>query len=89
VLATTEGTDMAHEPLADAFDRLGIKPMPSIDELKLMTDGERQAALAASSVSGEQFDQLPEWYRDKLRRQAEKTIARRDAEQAATRRRVS
>jgi hypothetical protein len=80
---------MAHESLADAFARLGVQPMPSIDELKLMTDAERRAALAASSVSGEQFDQLPEWYRDKLRRQAEETIARRDAEQAATRGRVS
>lgn len=77
---------MADESLADAFDRLGIKPLPSIDDLKAMTDAERRAAVAASSVSADQYDHLPEWYRDNLRRRAEETIARRDAEQAAARR---
>lgn len=80
---------MAQESLADALDRLGIKPMPTVDELKLMTEEERQAAVATSSLSAEQVEQLPEWYRDKLRRRAEETIARREAEQSVTHRRVS
>jgi hypothetical protein len=37
-------------------------------------------------VSADQYEQLPAWYREKLRRRAEDTIARRDAEQAAGRR---
>jgi hypothetical protein len=77
---------MAEESLAEAFDRLGIRPLPSVEELKAMTEEERQAAFAASRVSAEQYEQLPAWYRDKMRRQAEETIARRDAEQAAARR---
>lgn len=80
---------MAQESLAEAFARLGIKPMPSVDELKLMTEEERHAAVAASSVSAAQYEQLPEWYRDELRCRAEATIARREAEQTALRRRVS
>jgi Fe-S cluster assembly scaffold protein SufB len=80
---------VAHESLADAFDRLGIRPMPSIEDLKAMTEDERRAAVAASSVSAAQFDQLPEWYREKLRRNAEETIARRDAEQSVAHRQVS
>jgi hypothetical protein len=85
----TGGTHVAQESLADALDRLGIKPMPTVEELKLMTEEERQRAVAASSLSAEQVEQLPEWYRDKLRRRAEETIARREAEQSATHRRVS
>lgn len=77
---------MAEESLVEAFDRLGIGPLPSVDELRAMGEDERRAALAASSVSGEQYEQLPGWYRDKLRRRAEESIARRDAEQAAARR---
>ncbi len=77
---------MEDESLAEAFDRLGIQRLPSIEDLKAMTDAERRAALAASSVSAEQYEQLPAWYRDKLRRHAEAVIARRDAEQAGARR---
>jgi hypothetical protein len=77
---------VAEESLAEAFDRLGILPLPSAEELKAMTEAERRAALAASSVSAEQYERLPVWYRDKLRRLAEETIARRAAEQAAARR---
>jgi hypothetical protein len=54
-----------------------------------MTEEERQAAVAKSSLSAVQVEQLPEWYRDKLRRRAEETIARREAEQSATHRWVS
>ena len=43
-------------------------------------------AAFSSNVSAEQYEQLPAWYREKLRRRAEETIARRDAEQAAARR---
>ncbi|MGZ4602867.1 MAG: hypothetical protein ACXV0U_04620 [Kineosporiaceae bacterium] len=77
---------MAREPLADAFDGLGIDPLPSVEDLKTMTEAQRLAALAASSVTAEQYEQLPAWYRDKLRRHAEETIARPDPEQAAARR---
>jgi hypothetical protein len=77
---------MAEESLAEAFERIGIRPLPSVEALKAMTEAERRAALTASHVSAEQYEQLPAWYRDKLRRRAEDTIARRDAEQAATRR---
>ena len=77
---------MAEESLGEAFDRLGVRPLPSVEELKGMTPEQRQAAFAASSVSAEQYEQLPAWYRNKLRRHAEETIARRDAEQAAARR---
>ena len=77
---------MAEESLAEAFDRLGIRPLPSVEDLKAMTEDERRAALITSSVSAEQYEQLPAWYREKLRRRAEDTIARRDAEQAAGRR---
>ena len=76
---------MAGEPIADAFDRLGIQSLPSVEDLKTMTEAQRRAALAASSLSAEQYEQLPAWYRDKLRRHAEETIARRDADQAARR----
>lgn len=76
---------MAEESLAEAFDRLGIGPLPSVDELRVMSEGERRAALAASSVSAEQYEQLPAWYRERLRRRAEETLARRDAEQVARR----
>ena len=77
---------MAEESLAEAFDRLGVRPMPSVEELQGMSETERRAALAVSTVSAEQYEQLPAWYREKLRRRAEETIARRDAEQAASRR---
>jgi low affinity Fe/Cu permease len=63
--------------------------MPTIDELKLMTEEERHAAIAASSLTAEQYEQLPQWYRDKARRRAEETIARREAEQAEPARHVS
>ena len=76
---------MAEESLAEAFDRLGIGPLPSVDELRAMSEAERRAALAASSVSAEQYEQLPAWYRERLRRRAEETLARRDAEQVARR----
>ena len=78
-----EGARMAEESLAEAFARLGIRPLPLVDELKAMSEGERQAAFDASRVSAEQYEHLPAWYRDRMRRQAEDTIARRDAEQAA------
>jgi hypothetical protein len=77
---------VAEESLTEAFDRLGIGPLPSVDELRAMSEDERRAALAASSVSAEQYEQLPVWYREKLRRRAEEAIARRDAEQASARR---
>ena len=77
---------MAEESLADAFVRLGVRSLPSVEELKGMTEDQRRAAFSASTVSAEQYEQLPDWYRDKLRRHAEETIARRDAEQAAARR---
>lgn len=80
------GPGMAEESLVEAFDRLGIGPLPSVDEMRAMGEDERRAALAESSVSGEQFEQLPGWYREKLRRRAEEGIARRGAEQAAARR---
>lgn len=80
------GVTMADETLAGAFDRLGIRPLPSVEDLKAMTESERRAAVATSSTSAEQYEQLPAWYRDKLRRHAETTVARRDAEQAAARR---
>jgi hypothetical protein len=67
---------MAEESLAEAWERLGIRPLPSVDELKGMREEERQAEFAASYVSAEQYEQLPAWYRDKLRRKAEETIAR-------------
>ena len=67
------------ESLADAFTRLGVKPMPSIDELKLTTEEERHEAVAASSLSADQMAQLPAWYRARLRRRAQATIARRAA----------
>jgi hypothetical protein len=59
--------------------------MPTIEDLKHMSEEERREAVAASMVSAEQYEQLPQWYRDKVRRRAEETIARRDAEQAASR----
>lgn len=77
---------MAEESLAEAFARLGIRPLPSVEELKGMSPEERKAAFAASSVSADQYEQLPDWYRDKLRRRAEESIARRDAEQTSARR---
>ena len=77
---------MAEESLAEAFERLGVRPLPSLEELQGMSEDERSAALAASTVSGDQYEQLPAWYREKLRRRAEDTIDRRDAEQAAGRR---
>ncbi len=77
---------MAEESLAEVFERIGIRPLPPVEALKAMTEAERRAALTASHVSAEQYEQLPAWYRDQLRRRAEDTIARRDAEQAATRR---
>lgn len=55
---------MAEGSLAEAFDRLGVRPLPSVEELKGMTPEERQAAFMASSVSAEQYEQLPAWYRD-------------------------
>jgi len=76
---------MAEESLAQAFARLGVRPLPSVEELQAMSEMERAAALAASSVSADQYEQLPAWYREKLRRRAEDTIARRDAEQAGRR----
>jgi hypothetical protein len=67
---------MAEESLAEAFDRIGLRPLPSVEALKAMTEAERRAAQAASSVSAEQYEQLPAWYRDELPRRAEETIAR-------------
>ena len=72
------------QSLADAFARLGVKPMPSIAELKAMTEVERHDAVAASSLSADQVAQLPAWYRERLRRRAQATIARREAETNST-----
>ena len=72
------------QSLADAFARLGGKPLPSIDELKLMTEEGRHEAVAASSLSADQMAQLPAWYRERLRRRAQATIARREAETNST-----
>jgi hypothetical protein len=77
---------VAEESLAEAFDRLGIRPLPAVEELQAMSEGERLSVLAASNVSADQYEQLPSWYRDKLRHRAEDTIARRHDEQAATHR---
>jgi hypothetical protein len=78
-------TERRARDLAQAFDRLGIEPMPSIEDLKGMTEPERQAAVAASSVSADQYEELPGWYRTQLRERAEQTIARREASQEADR----
>jgi hypothetical protein len=77
---------VAEESLAEAFDRLGVQPLPTVEELQAMSEAERLSVLAASSVSVDQYEQLPSWYRDKLQRRAEDTIARRHDEQAAPRR---
>lgn len=77
---------MGEESLAEAFERLEVRPLPSVEDLQAMTEDERRAAHAASMVSSEQYEQLPAWYREKLQHRAAETIARRDAEQAATRR---
>ena len=67
---------MAEESLAQAFERIGIRPLPPVEALKAMTEDERLAALTGSHVSAGQYEQLPAWYRDKLRRRAEDTMAR-------------
>ena len=77
---------MAEESLVEAFERLGVRSLPPIEDLEGMTEADRREALAASTVTSEQFEQLPAWYRDKLRRRGEETLARRDADRAAARR---
>lgn len=81
-----DGSRMTDESLAEAFVRLGLRPLPPVEELAAMSDEERRAAIVASSVSAEQYEQLPDWYREKMRQRPEATIARRHAEQAAARR---
>lgn len=37
---------MAEESLAEAFDRIGIHPLPLVEALQAMTEDERRAVLA-------------------------------------------
>jgi hypothetical protein len=72
------------ESLADAFRRIGLRPGPTLEELEQMTPEQRTRAFEASSITTqEQFDQLPQWFRDRLRRRGEDLVARREAEQTA------
>ena len=73
-----------HESLADAFRRIGLRPAPTLEELERMTPEERTRAFKASSITTqEQFDQLPQWFRDRVRHRGEELVARREAEQTA------
>ena len=70
--------DTAAESLPDAFARLGLQQGPTLDELRQLTPEQRAEAFAASSVRTQaQFDELPAWFRERLRSRAEARIGRR------------
>jgi hypothetical protein len=67
------------ETLGEAFVRVGALPLPEVERLREMTPAQRNEAVRAATLTAEQYEQLPAWYRDKARARAEATVARLDS----------
>jgi hypothetical protein len=67
------------ETLGEAFVRVGASPLPGVERLREMSPAQRNEAVRAATLTAEQYEQLPAWYRDKARARAEATVARLDS----------